>query len=63
MVLRPGEPVDIKKLRERWMRFYIDIARLKSYDPTAQKILDEMQLAAGLFNEKVMDFFDKMLRR
>lgn len=52
--------LDMKELRERWMRFYMNIIILCSDDPKAKTLLDVIKQQSAEYNEKIMEFFDKM---
>lgn len=52
--------VNIKELREKWMKFYLNIMALKSHNVEAKKLCEEIQNESALYNEKIMDFFEKM---
>lgn len=51
---------DVKVLRKKWMKFYVNLMALKSHDEKAVKLCEQIQLDAALFNEKVMKFFEEM---
>lgn len=52
--------VNIKELQERWMKFYVNIMVLRSADTKAKVLLEAIQLTSAEYNEKVMEFFEKM---
>ena len=52
--------LNIKELRERWMKLYLNIHMLKSHNPKATKLLEDFKMKMSEFNEDVMKFFDEM---
>ena len=52
--------LDIKELREKWMKFYLNIMMLQSHNEKAKTLLKSIKGDAVLFNERVMAFFEKM---
>jgi len=52
--------LDIKEMREKWMKFYLNIMMLKSHNEKAKKILEEIKQPSAEYNSKIMQFFDDM---
>ncbi len=52
--------LNIKELRERWMKLYLNLFMLKSHNPKATKILDDFKMKLAEFNEHATTFFDDM---
>ena len=52
--------LDIKELREKWMKFYLNIMMLKSHNEQAKKLLEPIKQSSAEYNEKIMQFFDDL---
>ena len=52
--------LNVKELRERWMKLYVNIHMLRSMDPRAMAFLEPFKLRISEFNEEMMAFFDKL---
>ena len=54
--------LDVKELRERWMRLYVNICVLRSYNPEALRVLKAFKEKLYGMNEEFMAFFDALER-
>jgi hypothetical protein len=53
--------VDMKKLRESWMKLYLNLMSLKSHDPAVARLLGEYTMKFAEMNETMMKFFEVIL--
>ena len=51
---------DPEKMRENWMKFYINICVLKSHREDVMALLRPFKDEIMLFNEKAMKFLDSL---
>ena len=52
--------LNIKELREKWMKFYMNIMMLKSHNEQAKKLLEAIKQSSAEYNEKITQFLDDM---
>ena len=50
--------VDMKKLRESWMKLYLNLMSLKSHNPAEARLLEEHTMKFAEMNETMMTFFE-----
>ena len=53
--------LNVKELRERWMKLYVNINMLRSKKPSATAILESFKRRSSEFNEEAMTFFEKLV--
>jgi len=52
--------LDVKELRARWAKLYINIHMLQSKDPRTMAVLEPFKLRISMFNEEMMAFISKL---
>ena len=53
--------LNVKELRERWMKLYVNINMLRSKNPRSTAILEPFKRRISEFNDEAMTFFDKLV--
>ena len=52
--------LDVEELRNRWMRFYLNIMILRSTHPEVETLMKPIKETLAETNEKLITFFDAL---